>query len=232
MATRFYLPSTGTPDISPAYAATWAQTTNAARINLVTTRINSAMTNQAGVTGLAAANQNELLRQFISAALAAQTLTGTLKGQIRMFATTAATWYPVIRVAKVSSGGTVTEILAATRSTDGAWTASTSIRNQRFEQGTDDFVLDLPASTTIDADDRLIVEIGFWDTSANTGRTATMNFGDDSVTDLPEDESTTAANNPWVEFTHNFTFGGGRTVLNTRPFPLGLRTGLAWRTLP
>lgn len=220
MATRFYLPSTGTPGISPAFDATaWPNTPNADRIDMVTTRISSAMTTKDGAGN--AATTRQLLRQYISAALAAQTLTGTMKGQARYVGSAAGIGVPAIRVAKCNSdGSTVTEIFAAQFSTRGTAPPAmdTVLTNRKFEQGDADFVLDL-ASTGIDAGDRLIVEIGYTDTSTNTARFISVSFGDNSATDLAEDETTTTADNPWVEFSANISFqAGGGTTAKRSPF--------------
>jgi hypothetical protein len=47
--------------------------------------------------------------------------------------------------------------------------------------------------------DRLVVEFGGGRALSWTGDFA-ISFGDNSGTDLPEDDTTTAANNPWLEF--------------------------------
>lgn len=217
MTTRFYLPSTGTPDISPAFGSGWGVTTNADRIDLVTTRISSAMTLKSGVGD--AGQDYQLLRQYISAALGAQTISGTIKGQVRMSNSAGTSIGQLaVRVAKCASDGSgVTEILAIADSTTAPGTnppgTVATLTNRRMEQGVDDFILDL-TSTGVNAGDRLIVEIGYDDNSTNTTRFASCSFGDDSATDLPEDETTTAANNPWVEFSMDIAFdeGGGGTT--------------------
>lgn len=217
MATRFYLPSTGTSAISPAFGAAWDTTTNADRIDMVTTRISSAMTTKNGAGNVAIDQQ--LLRQYISAALAAQTITGTIKGVARWVATNLGIGVPAIRVAKCASDGSgVTEILAVSQSTDTGVQPPgmpTSLTNRRFEQGSNDFLLDL-SSTAVSAGDRLIVEIGYDDFSGNVSRFSSCRFGDASGSDLPEDETTTSDDNPWVEFSMDLAFdtgGGGGTIL-------------------
>lgn len=210
MATRFYLPSTGVAAVSPAFGSGWESTANADRIAMVTTRINSAMTTKDGA-GDAGADQEQLLRQYVSAPLAAQTLSGSVKGVARFISTTAGNGRPAIRIAKCANDGTsVVEILAITFSSnniDLPPATATSLTNRRFEEGADDFVLNF-ADVTITAGDRLIVEPGYRDHTTNTGRFVSISFGDNSGTDLPEDETTTAANNPWVEFSADISFQG------------------------
>lgn len=63
------------------------------------------------------------------------------------------------------------------------------------------------SSLTVEAGDRIIIEIGTGG-NPNTGAThsSTISYGDDSGTDLPENDTETAANNPWVEFPNTITF--------------------------
>lgn len=216
MTTRFYLPSTGTPSISPAFGAGWEVTTNADRRTMVTTRISSAMTTKDGAGTLNDAEE-QLLRQYISSPLGAQTLSGTIKGQVRCTQNLGDGAFALaIRVAKCNSdGSSVTEILAVTYTATGVDTKPpwfvASLTNRRFEEGTDDFNLNL-ASTGISAGDFLIVEIGVADRNNTVERFGQISFGDDSGTDLAEDETTTAANNPWVEFSADIVFDGGAAV--------------------
>jgi hypothetical protein len=220
--TRFYFPSTGAPAISPAFNAGWDTTSNADRIEMVTTRINSADTNKAG-TGNAAVNDDHLLRQYVSSeALDAQTITGTIKGQVRGLASTAGTGTLEVSVSKCASDGSgVTEILAITFSSRVSSPPffGTTIANRRFEVTANVFSLTL-TSTAVNAGDFLIVEIGYRDTTSNTSRFATLNFGDDSATDLPEDETTTTADNPWIEFSNTITFQTGGAPASAAKLPI------------
>lgn len=239
MATRLYLPSTGTPSVSPAFGSGWEVTTNADRRTAVTARISSAMTTKDGVGD--ATNTDQLLRQYIYGPLAAQTLDGTVKGVMRMASNTAniGMGASAFRIAKCNGdGSTVTEIIAVTSSPEAASAAppateGTTLENRRLEGSpANTFAITVP-STTIDEGDFLIVELGYKDNTTDTGRFVSISFGDDSATDLPEDETTTTADNPWVEFSDNITLSaGGRTALLTRPFPLGMKAGMAWRTMP
>ena len=213
MAIRFYLPSTGTPSISPAINAGWEVSTNLDRRIMVTTRISSAMTNKTSVGNSGLANQ-QILRQYHSAALAAQTLSGTLKGQFRGSTTAVGATCPCVSLSKCNSDGSVvTSIIAPTQAADATTNAppafDTTITNRKFETTpADTFLLTVP-STSIDDGDFLLLELGIHENNGNGARTATIVFGDDSGTDLPEDETTTAANNPWAEFSADIIFAGG-----------------------
>lgn len=182
---------------------------------MVTTRISSTMTSKSGVGD--AGQDQQLLRQYISAALGAQTLTGTVKGVVRMASNTANVGVaaPAISISKCSAdGSTVTEIVAPTQASDATTsappaTSGTTLTNRRFETPPGN-TFNIPlGSTSISAGERLIVEVGYKDNTTNTGRFGTMSLGDDSSSDLPEDESTTTADNPWVEFSMDLSFSGG-----------------------
>jgi hypothetical protein len=216
VTTRFYLPSSGTPDISPAFNTTsWPTVSEADRIDAVTTRISSTMTSKAGVGN--AATTRQLLRQYISAGLAAQTISGTIKGQVRIASnvTNVGVCALAVRIAKCSSDGSgVTEILAATQSAVAEIeippaSNGTTLTNRRLETSPNNTFSLALTSTTVSAGDRLIIELGYKDNTTNTGRYGLLSFGDDSATDLPEDETTTAANNPWVEFSGDISFETG-----------------------
>lgn len=212
MATRFYLPSTGAPSISPAFGA-WDITTGADRISAVTTRISSSFTNKSSTT-LSAGNINYLLRQYVSAALAAQSISGTIKGNMRCIADSFGGGALVVTIAKCNSAGSGrTTILTFTFAADYDATVppafeSATLTNRRLEGPTaDDFALDL-TTTAVSAEDRLIIELGLISNVANDSF-AFINFGDNSSTDLGENETETTANNPWVEFSNTISFFSG-----------------------
>ncbi len=237
MATRFYLPSTGAAAVSPTFGASWTDSAAAAdRIALVNARISSAFTEKDVGSHTATEIAYVLCRQYVSAPLAAQTITGTVKGVVRAREThNGANCDLAIRVAKCANdGSSVTEILAIASENDAASNAAgaapefsdIALTNRRFEQGVDDFDLDL-ASTGVSAGDRLIVEIGYGKQTTNTTRRGIIEFGDNAGSDLAEDETSTSQLCPWVEFSMDIAFQAvGRTTKNTRPNPLGSTLGV------
>jgi hypothetical protein len=57
------------------------------------------------------------------------------------------------------------------------------------------------------------MEVGLGgDPDADSNHESWISIGDDSGTDLPEDDTTTAANNPWVEFANAITFQTDTTL--------------------
>lgn len=217
MATRFYFPSSGAAAVSPAFDASWTQTTNAARLAMVTTRISSAMATIDGV-GNTNSTTRQLIRQYVSAQVAAQTLSGSIKGQIRCTTNALGSAALSFRVAKCAGdGSSVVEIVALTEAADAETNAppafeNGTVENRRFETPPANTFSITFSDTTLNNGDRLIIELGYKEGSANGANVSSLVIGDDSGTDLPEDETTTTSDNPWAEFTDDITFGGGETI--------------------
>lgn len=186
---RFYFPSSGTPSISPSYGS-WSVTSGAARFNLVTTRNGTADTEK----NLTAASSSTLYYQFVSAALMSQTIdSGYIRGQIRGFINGYGSSCLRFNVRICDSTGSITQtILTATSSST---LSNSGTMNRKFMNGSDDTV-DY-SSFSVNDGDRLVIEIG-----VDVGYYAGAGFrtGTDSGTDLPQDETTTTAYNPWIEF--------------------------------
>ncbi len=209
MVTRFYLPSTGAADVNPAYTGTWTSSANADRRKPVTTKISSAMTNRTVNALSSGTKETILVRQYVSDPIAAQTISGTIKGQIRAMeesGTMNASLSILIKVVS-NDGNTVRGTLLAL--TDQNTTASNefeiSLTNHTFKNG-DTTPITL-SSVVASAQDRIVIEIGVNEATTVTTRVLTLNFGDDSASDLAEDQTTTAANNPWIEFSGTISFG-------------------------
>ena len=203
MAERFYLPSTGAAAVSPAYGA-WGNVIVADRRAMVTTRISSAMTNQDAFTSDLLENASYLWRQYVSAPIPAQTITGTIKGQVRCSETDATDNHDrvTIRVIVVSNdGGTVRGTLLALGyyGNTNEYSIAPTLTSRKIADG------DALSSVVAQANDRIVVEIGTQNSVLSIFEDEPLSavFGDDSGTDLPEDETTTATNNPWVEFSQN-----------------------------
>jgi hypothetical protein len=153
--------------------------------------------------------------QFVCAPLAAQTISGTVKGQIRvMESAAAADNHLLLHMRVVGGDGTSRGTLFSSSAVAGTTVSAVA--------GTDTYELDTVAtnrklppgwsgagaslsSVTAQDFDRLVIEIGIRHTNTtNTTFTTTFNVGSDSAsTDLPEDETTTADNWPWIELSHD-----------------------------
>jgi hypothetical protein len=83
MATRIYLPSTGAAAVSPTYDAAWEKSSEANRLTCVTNKISSSFANKTSSENVTTSPYDVLTRQYVSKPLAAQTISGTVKGQIK-----------------------------------------------------------------------------------------------------------------------------------------------------
>lgn len=209
MATRFYLPSTGAADVTPLAPTGWSETTGFDILKCVTTRISSAMANKQRVTSLTAAGTRCLLRQYVSNPIAAQTIAGTVKGTVRGLESAANDNIDVVssRIWVSSFDGQTNrgELLAIGNYGPVAEFA-TSLRAKRIADGdTTTQVVCLPR-------DRIIIEIGYGSTVGGVSISGSLSFGDDSATDLGDNETDTAANNPFVELSQDIRFFQGFTA--------------------
>ncbi len=188
MVTRYYFPDTGAPDVSPAYAG-WTST-GADRRKCVTTKIASAFADKS-IAGLGA---NTCFRQYVSDPIEGQIISGTLKGQISCRATNASNFTEII-VRVVSNDGSTFRgtLVNYSASSTGMDTGATNT-NRKFKTSISPITI-IPV--TAQPGDRIVIEVGVYSTGSGT---AWLNFGDSSVNDLPEDETSTAVYCPWVEF--------------------------------
>jgi len=212
VATRLYLPSSTDPGapISPAYDAAWEVTASAIRRSLELTKDDpSALVSSGVATALNTPAQavDVLVAQYISAPISGTpTISGAIKGQVRALESNAAAdlrMQCVIRVVS-NDGTTVTGTLIAASAAALSSEFNTALRNIMIPLGGST----VPASVTAADGDRIVVEIGYRKhENATTSRTGTFSLGAISGgTDLAEDETTTTANVPWIEFADNITF--------------------------
>ena len=205
--TRLYLPNTGAADVSPVFTfeSTWNETTGADRIETATTKINSALTNKASAKAVTA-NTDILSRQFVSNPIVAQTIAaGTVKGTIRVLESAGNDNIDKVRIKIIvvnGAGTTLTGTILARGSYGPTNEWATSLTNRRIADG------DTTSAVTANEGDRIVIEIGFLNTTTGTSITGTMNFGDDNASDCADDETGTAACNPFVELSQTITFQG------------------------
>lgn len=213
MATRFYFPSTGTADVSPAFDAEWNDSSSVTRRPLNRTKGTSAFLEVSDTETSALNTWDILLGQFVSAPLQAQTLTGTFSCVIRARESAAGVNARSQMVVKVVSndGATVRGTLfpADTTTTNvNEWvvtTTATAVRNAFFPKGTASQAF---TSLAIQAGDRLVVEVGARtvNTATTAGFTAAMRFGEAAASDLTADETGVVEGNPWIEFSSTLLF--------------------------
>ena len=205
MATRFYLPSTLAADITPVYThqASWNEVTSAVRRKMVTVKNGAAMGDMAVLKADTAAT-NSLLRQYISRPLAgSQTISGTIKGTIRCKESGSndnlnRVWSKVLLVS--NDGTTLRGAFLNLGGYGPVNEYNTVLEARRIADG------DAITSQAVTDGDRIIFEVGIYNTASGSGITGTMSFGDDSATDLGDNETDQTAYNPFIEFSYTIAF--------------------------
>ncbi|MEW6378589.1 MAG: phage tail protein [bacterium] len=204
MGTRFYFPRYVSAPISPAYSSQWEQV-NTCRWMTYPAKTGASAGGQGVVETSGSAPYDVSIYQYISDALTAQTISGTVRGQIRAYEINSdGDFCPALLIKVVSGDGSILRgtLLAYFPS---ALTSEFSLfptcENRHFPPET------ALTPLTIQAGDRLVIELGVraFNTLA-VSREAGLIAGDIDSIDLPEDETTATAANPWIEFSHVFQF--------------------------
>lgn len=167
-------------------------------------------------TKAAAGPLNCLVAQYLLPGLAAQTITGNVKGQCR-FDSSSVTGDPstqmVIRVwdpvTDTFRGTLLAAHSSATNASAGAegYEIATNSANRKLPSGWSGTGAAL-SSVAASLGDVLVVEVGAkFDEVAASSRQVTVH-GENSLllADLPEDETTVTDLNPWIEFSNTITF--------------------------
>lgn len=217
MATRFYLPASGTAPASPAFGSLWDLTTSATRCPLVTTPTNTALVMVSTDAETSTTNAIDgLIRQYVSDVLPAGSISGTFSYVIgSVESANGANAFNQIRISVVSGDGSVERGVLYAGQTDtvpgGADTPnqefSTAGHLTRFISGA------ALSSVTAQSGDRIVVEIGarFANTSA-TSYTAELHIGDPTAGgDHALSSGVNTSLRPWVEFSQN-VFSSGPTM--------------------
>jgi hypothetical protein len=166
------------------------------------------MTSKTEATGNTSPTVRAMGRTVIGP-LKAQTIAGTIKGQMRCSENNAGANATLgIAVKLVQSNGTDRSVLLDQTAADlintTAWEMATTLTNRRFGDASENASIAL-TSQSASAGDYLVIEWGFR-SQTTTSRNITLSYGNNSATDLPENTSTTAANNPWWEFSADIEF--------------------------
>jgi hypothetical protein len=213
VASRWYFSAAGTiAGVEPAYDAGWNYATEASRRALLAAKSASESLTIGTQIGpwSNTAGQTALDRQYISEPLKAQTISGTFKGQVmtREYATTDNVDRLFVAVKVVSNDGTTvraTLFARANATTTVEFINNVSHRNKRIADG------DALSSYDCIDGDRLLIEIGYSNSTAGTTPEASARWGAPTGTnDLPENETQTTAGVGWIEFSADvgrlFTF--------------------------
>lgn len=143
-----------------------------------------------------------LFGQFVSPALEAQTISGTITGYARMSvaSVTGCTAQSRVKITVIDRTGAVVATLVAI--TSGASNLTTTLTSYQ--------ILNAAAISSYSCakGDRICIEIGIGRSAGTTARNGTVSFGTSSATDITAAGSTTA-NNPVLTFSGNITFQKG-----------------------
>lgn len=214
MATRFYLPSTGTtPAFTPTPRGwnTYSGTGQGTPQKLVTTKTSSAQAYTQVSSDTTATIRYHMVRQFVSDPLAAQTISGTLTASIKAYeSATGLNACLSIGVYLIDSTGAYkSTLLLPNQATDvGGGTPyefTTTAGSRRLYNTSESLGCSL-SSQTAAAGDRLVVEIGYSEVNATASRYARLYFGDDAANDLDYAEGDTGVDNSWIEFSGTISF--------------------------
>jgi hypothetical protein len=189
--TRLYLTLTTRP-ATVAFNAGWNVTTSAARYVLGTDRDGTTIASRTSGASGAAAVRKCLVDQFVSQPLAAQTINGTLDGQIRFnqSSTSSTTGQGFVYVRLINTDNSVASEIGTMTTTN----LTTTLTNRTLVQ-----LASLNISVT--AGQRIAIDVGWnYSVGTNTTRTGTASRGASAASDMSVDNTSTTANNPWVQF--------------------------------
>jgi hypothetical protein len=183
-ATRFYFPASGAAAVSPAFSALWEHTAAGARHALVTTPSNTAMTILTASPTIAGV-QDVLIRQYVSAPIGAQTISGTFSLVVpcKEGSNSQNMWLQV-RISVVSNDGlTERGVLYAGQAQAGP---SGTTTDPNFEWNNADYLTRYLSAIAVTpvvalANDRIVVELGARSASLTGPSTAQMRLGDPSA---------------------------------------------------
>lgn len=216
LATRFYLPASGTAGATPAPSASWGSIAGTSRMRLPTTKTNTPFDSSGVYSETSATALNVLGRQFVSDPIDAQTISGTFSLVVACLenATTAdASLQAIIRVVS-SDGSTVRGTLygghsAANNATVGA------LGEEMSTSGATRIMSGVALTPVVaQAGDRIVLEVGgrFANTTS-TSQNMVFQWGDPtSASDYALTSGLTSlAPAAWFELSQNIAFQTGTT---------------------
>lgn len=221
MATRVRFPPNGVSSSgAPAFSSHWDNTASAVRRMLDTTGAEFGSQYGLAVAEISTSRQSLLVAQFQSKPLLAQTISGTLKGQLQCMESDAAADMALqvhVRVYNPTSGTDRGVLWApdktytAVSATPGnaAYEFATSKTNRKAPSGWSGSGVSL-SSVAASNGDILLIEVGYRHcNTVSTSYTGTIYFGGYvSGGDLAEDETSTSTATAWMEFSQDITFQG------------------------
>jgi len=199
MVTRLYIPSSGSTAITPAADSSWEAAGAMTRHPLNIVKSQTSITTVTATKAIANTAYDICRIQGIYGPLAAQTISGNVKGVIRVSESNAAadaSSQLVIRV--IAPDGTTVRGTLLASDTGGLtdeW--GTSLANRFFPRGGSGAL----SSVVAEDGDYLVIEFGVRGReNAATSRTLSWSIGDAGTVDLVDNQTGTAATDPWIEF--------------------------------
>lgn len=226
MATRVYFNSNvaGTPAVTPSsWSAGWNKTSGTAVDAAVI--LGSGVLSQGDSSNAASGTSGHFtaIRRFVSPPLAAQTISGTVKGQVRTNEVNATDNYTFAFALKViKTDGTDRGVLVGTSASDDTSAtppelAVTTATNRQWLDASESASVSL-SSLGVSYGDRIVVEVGFRQASTSVASGRVFFRTAIGATDLPEDNSTTTlATNSWLEFSNTLQFAAGYVGSSATP---------------
>lgn len=202
------IPDPGVPPVSPAFTAGWDDVSQfGGRFNMGITSLNAPIGSEGVFNNSPEGTDVKYLWvQFVSKPLTAQTISGTIKGQMQVAQSFADQHFDqvIASLRVVSNDGTVVRGTLLPLAAYG----TTNNFNAGIPQNRFIFDGDTLSSLAILTGDRLVLEVGFRAITLppDFGEFVVMMCGDDAGADLPEDETTTTELNPWIELSQTLTF--------------------------
>lgn len=234
MATRFYLSETEAAAVAPTISAEWDHQ-NVVRRRLLRVADSSTLTTTAyapdGADHLVAGEAHH--RQYISDSIPAQSISGTVRLQIQGFEAHLNNNQVVALKIFICSadGATIKETLCALTAGATEFDSTSVIKNRTVTASL--------TEATLEADDRIVIEIGTAGTPAASsgiqGHNASLRWGcNASSGDLGQDETQTGTTfRPWLEFSQTiaiyavaleagtFTLTAPATLIDATSVPAG-----------
>jgi hypothetical protein len=206
--TLYFSAASSTHGITPSFDAGWNYTSEALRRDLLTAKSAGESLTIGTQIGpwTATAGQTALDRQYISGQLQAQTISGTFTGQLmtREYATTDNVDQLYVAVKVISSDGATvraTLFAFANATTTAEFINNATHRNKRIADG------DALSSYTCIEGDRLLIEIGYRNSTAGTTPEGSARWGAPSATgNLPANETQTTDGVGFVTFSGTILF--------------------------
>ncbi len=211
MPTRFYLPSSGAAAVTLP-APDWFNSTATDVHPWPPGKSNTAYASKSETEISSTNGINLLLKRYVSAPLAAQTISGQVRGVVRALeSSTSMNAFAQMRVRVYSNDGQTIRATVLDRHTNSLSSEyGTALANRKHPltaTNTDTNGTPLTSYTCV-AGDRLVLEIGLRVANTSTSSfTGTHEYGDPVAgTDLVFDDAGTAQGVPWVEFTQAIAF--------------------------